>query len=114
MNDSKLRRFSALILLFATLVWLPGCIQAPVVPPLGAIYTGTVVPLDIDLEKTQLKTTKTGDASCTTILGLFAFGDASVAAAAADGRMDTVEHADYEFINVLGIYQKYTTIVYGN
>ena len=30
-----------------------------------------------------------------------------------NGRLETIDSADYEFVNVLGVYQRYTTIVYG-
>ena len=48
------------------------------------------------------------------ILGLFSSGDGSVRTAAANGGISEVKHIDYEYKNVLGIYQRYTTVVYGN
>ncbi len=49
------------------------------------------------------------------ILWLFAWGDASTAAAAKQGDITTVNHMDLEFLNVIfGIYTETTTIVYGN
>jgi hypothetical protein len=36
-----------------------------------------------------------------------------MAAAAKDGRIQTVQAADYEFTQVLGIYSQMTSIVYG-
>jgi hypothetical protein len=92
---------------------MAGCYTAPVIPALAGVYTNTKAPMDIDYDETQLGS-KTGKASTTTILGLVAWGDASAAAAAADGGITTIRHADYEFLNVLFIYQSFTTVVRGD
>jgi TRL-like protein family len=44
---------------------------------------------------------------------LFATGDASISAAASNGGITKIHHVDHETMNILGIYAKYTTIVYG-
>ena len=44
---------------------------------------------------------------------LFATGDASISAAATNGGTTKIHHVDHETTNILGIYAKYTTIVYG-
>jgi hypothetical protein len=54
-----------------------------------------------------------GSASSIDILGLVAVGDASAKAAADSAGITRVEHMDYEYLNVLGVFQKYATIVYG-
>jgi hypothetical protein len=69
--------------------------------------------MDVDFEDTQLGS-KVGKSSTTSILGLFAWGDASIAAAARDGGITRVRHADYEFLNVIGIYMSFTTVVRGD
>ena len=69
--------------------------------------------LDYDLMDTKLGA-KTGTSTATTILGLVSTGDASAAAAARAGNITTIRHADYQFTSVLGIYQKFTTVVYGD
>jgi hypothetical protein len=94
---------------------LAGCASvawAPVMPPSGFAYTNTKAPLDIDLNKTQLGARK-GEASSVSILGLVAYGDASTQAAATAGGLNTINHADYRSWSLLGIYSKYTTVVYG-
>jgi hypothetical protein len=95
--------------LFAT-----GCAfySAPVVPAVAPIFTNTKAPLDIDYDETQLGS-KTGKASVTAVLG-FSWGDASATAAARDGGITTIRHADYEYLNVLGIYSSFTTVVKGD
>ena len=90
-----------------------GCVvRAPVVPPIASLYTNIEAPLDIDVQGTPTETRR-GESSTTTILGLFSFGDASIHAAAVAGDLDTIESADYNYFHVLGVYQKYTTVVYG-
>ncbi len=88
-----------------------GCIGAPVVPPLGLLYTNMDAPIfggagDVGSRR--------GEASVTAILGLFSWGDGSVKAAAANGGISDVKRVDYHFTNVIGIYQHYTTVVHGN
>jgi len=57
-------------------------------------------------------TAKVGRAEAWGIL-VFATGDASVAAAMKNGGIKRAHHIDNETMNILGIYAKYTTIVYG-
>ncbi len=95
-----------------SIVMLMGCLVAPVVPPRGGLYSNTNAPLDIDVDNTKV-TGKRGEASSYCILGLVSYGDASIKAAADNGGITTVEHADYKFLNVLFFYQKFTTVVYG-
>jgi len=95
-----------------TLVGCAGMITAPVVPPVAMLYTGYQAPLDTDFDNTQMGSKK-GEASVINVLGIVAVGDASAEAAAEDGRITNVMHADYSFLNVLGVFSKYTTIVYG-
>lgn len=94
-------------------VMLTGCtLVAPVVPPTGAIYTDISAPINTYVSNTAING-KVGRASSKDILGLVAWGDASVRAAADQGGLTTVNHIDYEFVNVLFFFSKYTTIVYG-
>ena len=87
-----------------------GCIGAPVVPPLGLVYTQIGAPLSLKGQPGG----KRGESEVVAILGLVSTGDASVRAAAKNGGITNVTHVDYEFQNVLGVYQRYTTVVYGN
>lgn len=90
------------LLLFVGIVFLPGC-----------IYANIETPLDTDLNQTQLGS-RVGESSFQSILGLIAWGDAGTQAAAEDGGITNILHADTRFFNILGVYQKRTTIVYGN
>jgi hypothetical protein len=44
---------------------------------------------------------------------VFATGDASIETAAANGGITRIHHVDHETMNILGIYARYTTVVYG-
>jgi TRL-like protein family len=83
-----------------------------------AFFTGCFVnvkiPLDTDLDRTQLGT-KVGEAKAQSVLWVFLWGDAGTQAAARQGGLATINHADREFFIVLfGIYASETTIVYGD
>lgn len=92
---------------------LSGCLTAPVMPPPGMIYNEYQAPLDYTQENSSVGT-KSGSAETMSILGCVALGDASIKTAAKNGGITQVTGADYEYFNVLGVYQKYTTIVHGN
>ena len=87
-----------------------GCIAAPVVPPLGVVYSDVDAPISL---KGQFGS-RTGRAHVVSLLGLVSTGDGSVRAAARNGNIRDVKHVDYEFYNVLGLYQRYTTVAYGD
>ena len=93
---------------------MTGCVTAPFVPPQGFAFSQTTAPLDLEYEDTKIAGTKSGKAEVVSILGLVTVGDASSKTAAANGGITTIDHADYEHFNILGIFQKTTVIVYGN
>lgn len=91
------------VLLALALFTLPGC-----------IYAHVKTFLDTDLNETKLGS-KVGTSSAQSVLGLVAWGDASTQAAATNGGIKTLNHADEEYFAILGIvYTKWTTIVYGD
>ena len=63
----------------------------------------------------QLQTllSKVGTASCISALGVAAIGGASTEAAMKDGEITKVHHVDYQSNSILGLYAKFTVIVYG-
>lgn len=91
---------------------LCGCLLSPVIPPLGAVYSDVGAPQSLG-PRPDLGS-KTGEASSTAYLGMVSLGDCGVTAAAANGGISKVTHTDYKFVNILGLYQKYTTIVHGD
>jgi hypothetical protein len=96
----------------ALAITFSGCLSVPVMPPYGIVYTSYKAPLDFDQEKSQVGD-RSGTAETMSIIGLVAMGDASIQTAAEEGNIKTIHGADYEYFNVLGIYQTYTTIVHG-
>ena len=80
----------------------------------GCLYANVKTPLDTNLESTDLGT-KVGKSEAKAILGLVAWGDAGTQAAAKDGGITTIKHADQESFSVLGfVYARYRTVVYGD
>lgn len=57
---------------------------------------------------------RAGEATAHQVLGIFAWGDASIQAAARQGGISKVNNVDREALNILGIYSSYTTKVQGN
>jgi hypothetical protein len=79
----------------------------------GCIYTNIQIPLTREFDKTEVGV-KTGQSSYYSILGLVAWGDAGAKAAAENGGLKVIKHADTKIFQILlGLYYKQTTIVYG-
>lgn len=83
--------------------------------PRGAILTevegpGATQNFEMSVEAEDLKR---GTSSAEGYLGLVAQGDASIQAAAQDGGITNIHHVDFQKRSILGIYIKYTTVVYG-
>ena len=103
------------VVALAAVVALGGCagiVIAPVSPGMGAVFSDYKAPLDLDADPTTI-TDKSGEAYAENFLGLVVTGDASIAAAAKEGGITRVHHIDYQYKNILGLYGKFTTIVYG-
>jgi hypothetical protein len=99
----KHTRMIALLVVAAGLMMLSGC-----------AYVNVKSPLDVDLNQTTLGE-KVGVAEAFSILWLVAWGDASYAAAAANGGITTLRHADQEVLHVLfGLYTRWRVVVYGD
>jgi hypothetical protein len=87
----------------ATLLMLTGC-----------VYMHTQVPMDRDFNETRLGA-KHGKASTHSLLWLVAWGDAGTRAAADNGGITVIRHADWEMHSILfGLYSRSTTVVYGD
>lgn len=77
-------------------------------------YVHTKGPLDVDLNNTDLGSKK-GTAEAYSVLWLVAWGDASYAAAAQNGDIKVLKHADQEVYQLLlGLYTRWRVIVYGD
>jgi hypothetical protein len=58
--------------------------------------------------------TKSGEACASSILGVFASGDASIAAAKTAGGITQVAHVDHTIMSILGVYATTCTVVVGS
>ena len=91
-----------------------GAIMAPVVPPMGGVYTNFNAPLDLNCQNGKQFGAKRGESSSKAIAGVVAWGDASIHAAKENGELTKIYHVDYQYTNILlGAYAKFTTVVYG-
>jgi hypothetical protein len=107
-------RIALLGLILLGVLLLAGCAGycTPVIPPFGLIYAQYKAPMSHEVNGTKVGS-KTGIAESTSILGLIALGDCSINTAAKNGNIQTIGHADYSYLNVLGVYQSFKTTVYG-
>ena len=80
----------------------------------GCAYVNTKTPYDTDLDLTEIGS-KVGVAEAYSVCWLVAWGDASYAAAARNGDITVMRHADQEIFQVmLGLYTRWRIIVYGD
>ncbi|MCX6171534.1 MAG: TRL-like family protein [Flavobacterium sp.] len=79
-------------------------------PLSGYVYTGVKAPVTAT---SNSNSTKVGTSNATSILGWFAFGDASIDAAAKSAGISKIHHVDEQSTSVLGIFASYKVFVYG-
>jgi hypothetical protein len=80
----------------------------------GCLYMDVKTVLDTDLDRTELGT-KVGTSEAQSVLWAVAWGDAGTQAAAQQGGLTQINHADQElFVIFFGVYARTRTILYGN
>ena len=80
----------------------------------GCAYVHTKTPYDENINSTDLGT-KVGVSEAYSILWIVAWGDASYAAAAKNGNIKVLKHADQETFQIfLGAFTRWRIIVYGD
>ena len=80
----------------------------------GCVYSSVQRPLDTDFDKTTLGS-KVGRSYAHSLLWLVAWGDAGTEAAAKEGGITTITHADVQVKLVLfGLYMRVSTVLYGD
>jgi len=80
----------------------------------GCLYTDIQMPMDKNFDKTELGV-KEGESESHTVLYLVSWGDSGTKAAAEDGDVKVIRHADRKVFSILfGLYTKLTTVVYGD
>ena len=98
----KIRGIGIILLLFAALL-IQGCAYSHIQGPLDTNFDSTVLGSKIGKSHTQ------------SVLWLVAWGDGGTKAAAEEGEITTITHADLEYYIVLfGLYTRVTTVVYGD
>jgi hypothetical protein len=95
----------------AVIVFMSGCAGiSPVAGgSMGMVYTSTSAGVAVG---SAAGSEKVGTATSTAII-CFATGDSSISAAMANGSITKIHHVDCKIMSVLGVYAKYTTVVYG-
>lgn len=91
---------------FAACVALSSCASLG----MGTIFTDATLPITATSNTVG---SKAGKSEATNYLGLIMTGDAGINAAAKDGNISKISHVDYEVYNILGLFAKMTTVVYG-
>jgi len=100
---------TAIILLLTAAVVMTGCVMVST-PVYGGLFTQTKGAVSgVDNTVGQGKVGK-AEAEGIIIVGT---GDASIKTAMENGGITKIHHVDHESFSVLGVYAKYTTIVYG-
>jgi TRL (tRNA-associated locus)-like protein len=99
---------SHLVLTLLCVALVGGCAlaQGPVMAPITLDMKGPVA------AGPAATSPKVGRAEAWGVL-VFSTGDASISAAMQNGGITKIHHVDHETQNILGIWAKYTTIVYG-
>jgi len=100
------RRIALLVIVSASAL-LAGCATYY---PTGTLYTEG----QMGVQANGNPGNKEGKACMRSILGLVAYGDASVDAAKRNGNIQNVDTIDYDVRNFLGIYGKYCLVVRGS
>jgi hypothetical protein len=107
-------RFSLTVLALGAASLVSGCAGfafAPNGATQGSIYTGTQATTGVTSNKVG---SKMGEACAMSILGVVSLGDLTVTTAAKAGGITTISNVDHEFTNIIGVYSKYCTRVYGD
>ena len=101
-------KFLVPVLLLAVI--LAGCGAYATAPVTGFLYSDVKGP---GMATSNTGSSKVGRATCTSLLGFLAQGDASIETAAKSAGITKIHHVDYESKNILGLYAEFTVVVYG-
>jgi len=115
-EEGRMKRIAAAFVLSGLAVaclMASGCAWAygPAFIPAAISVTATPIAAGPDQEG---GTPAKGSATAVNVLGLFAFGNASIRAAMNDGGITKIKTVDAHMTNILGIYSSYTTEVTGH
>jgi hypothetical protein len=80
--------------------------------PIAGVYNGGTT-LGAVANNDDVKPIRTGKACVHSVLQLVSAGDGGIDAAKREGNITKVASVDYDFMNILGIYGEYCTVVKG-
>lgn len=105
---------SVAVMVFAVMVSGCAAYRVPVISAPGGMFSKLAAPMNLRFRGTELGP-KRGEAHSVSVLGIISFGDASIAAAAREGGIKTIHHADTKMLSVFGpVYWQHTTVVCGS
>ena len=102
-------KLHSLLIISVSIATLSGCAVVSS-PTTGAIYTKVQGPVAVGDSN---RSSKSGQACATNILGVFATGDASIDAAKQSASITQVSTVDHSSSSILGVYAEYCTLVKG-
>jgi hypothetical protein len=105
-----MRKLSAKLAIIGLLALVAAGCAMSAAPVTGFIYTDVQGPV---AATGNSGASKVGIASCQSILGWVATGDASIETAAKGAGITKIHHVDYYSQSILGIWAKFTVKVYG-
>lgn len=79
--------------------------------PVGGLYTELDLPIAVTANG---EASRSGVATCRSVLALVATGDCSIETAKRNGGITDVTHVDWKARNILGVIGDYELTVYGN
>jgi hypothetical protein len=102
-------RLTQIISLSVAVMFVGGCLAYT--PVMGVLVTAAQGPITAT---TYDQSARTGNSCAYSVMGLVAWGDASINAAKNAGQIKQVASVDFETFNLLGIYGSFCTVVRGN
>ena len=105
------RRIMQIVSLCLAVMLFGGCAGWVDSPAKGIVFTWVDGPINAT---SYGQSTLTGDSCAYSILGLVAFGSASINSAKISGKIKEVASVDHETFNILGIVGSYCTVVRGS
>jgi len=113
MKKFKLLLLGFAIIFSATFVVSSCAVVPSPVGPVGLFVDVKAPMYDVASRLDASTFSKEGKAEATNILGLIQTGDCSIMAAMKEGNITKIHHVDVQITNVLMLYAKKITIVYG-
>lgn len=105
------KRSMQIACLSVAVMFFGGCAAWVDTPVKGAIFTWVEGPINAT---SYGQSARKGESCAFSILGLVAWGNASINAAKGSGQIKEVSSVDHESFNVLGVFGSYCTIVRGS